>query len=193
MKFASTLAAKNMRRRPVRTAAMILLAAFLAFSVLAGSLIVASLQNGLKSYEDRLGADVVVVPYEARTHGQFESILLQGIPGMFSMSTKDYQKVIGREGIEAAAPQFFLTSASASCCSVSVQIIGFDPELDFTVQPWIRESYEDKLETGDVIVGADLPTDRGAVFNTHARRLPRWKRPARAWIRPFTVPWIPSN
>ena len=179
MKFASTLAARNMRRRPVRTAAMILLAAFLAFSILAGSLIVASLQNGLKSYEDRLGADVVVVPYEARTHGQFESILLQGIPGMFSMSTKDYQKVIEREGIEVAAPQFFLTSASASCCSVSVQIIGFDPELDFTVQPWIRESYEDKLETGDVIVGADLnlPTDREVqFFNTRCKAVAQMEK-----------------
>ena len=91
MKFANTLAAKNMRRRPVRTAAMILLAAFLAFSVFAGSLVVASLQNGLKSYEARLGADIIVVPYEARTHGQFESILLQGIPGMFSMSDVTYR------------------------------------------------------------------------------------------------------
>ena len=108
MKYAKTLAARNMRRRPVRTAAMILLAAFLSFSVFAGSMIVASLQNGLRSYEARLGADVIVVPYEARTHGQFESILLQGIPGMFSMSAEDYEKVLAREGIEKAAPQFFL-------------------------------------------------------------------------------------
>ena len=145
---------------------MILLAAFLAFSVFAGTVIITSLQNGLRSYESRLGADVIVVPYEARSHGQFESILLQGIPGMFSMSAKDYEKVIAREGIGQAAPQFYLTSTSASCCSVSVQIIGFDPEKDFTVQPWIRESYSKTLGTGDVIVGADLnlPADRTLTF-----------------------------
>lgn len=179
MKFANTLAAKNMRRRPVRTAAMILLAAFLAFSVFAGSLVVASLQNGLKSYEARLGADIIVVPYEARTHGQFESILLQGIPGMFSMSEKDYEKILTRKGIEKAAPQFFLASTSASCCSVSVQIIGFDPERDFTVQPWIKESYENKLETGDVIVGSDLnlPADRKLTFfNTPCRAVAQMER-----------------
>lgn len=168
-----------MRRRPVRTAAMILLAAFLAFSVFAGSLVVASLQNGLKSYEARLGADIIVVPYEARTHGQFESILLQGIPGMFSMSEKDYEKILTRKGIEKAAPQFFLASTSASCCSVSVQIIGFDPERDFTVQPWIKESYENKLETGDVIVGSDLnlPADRKLTFfNTPCRAVAQMER-----------------
>ena len=168
-----------MRRRPVRTAAMILLAAFLAFSVFAGSLVVASLQNGLKSYEARLGADIIVVPYEARTHGQFESRLLQGIPGMFSMSEKDYEKILTREGIEKAAPQFFLASTSASCCSVSVQIIGFDPERDFTVQPWIKESYENKLETGDVIVGSDLnlPADRKLTFfNTPCRAVAQMER-----------------
>lgn len=172
MKFERTLALRNMKRRPVRTAAMILLAAFLAFSVFAGSMIVTSLQNGLRSYESRLGADVVVVPYEARMHGKFESILLQGIPGMFSMSPKDYQKILQTEGIEKAAPQFYLASASASCCSVSVQIIGFDPEKDFTVQPWIKESYSDTLGTGDVIVGSqlNLPTDRSLqFFNTKCR------------------------
>ena len=179
MKYAKTLAARNMRRRPARTAAMILLAAFLSFSVFAGSMIVASLQNGLRSYEARLGADVIVVPYEARTHGQFESILLQGIPGMFSMSAKDYEKVLAREGIEKAAPQFFLASTSASCCSVSVQIIGFDPALDFTVQPWIRESYDGSLGTGDVIVGADLnlPADRKLTFfNTPCRAVAQMER-----------------
>ena len=166
MKFERTLAVKNMRRRPVRTAAMILIAAFLAFSVFAGTMIVTSLQNGLRSYESRLGADVVVVPYEARMHGQFESILLQGIPGMFSMKQADYEKICATQGVEKSAPQFYLASASASCCSVSVQIIGFDPEKDFTVQPWIRESYSDTLGTGDVIVGSKLtiPASRTLTF-----------------------------
>ena len=172
MNFAYTLALKNMRRRPVRTAAMILLAAFLSFSVFAGSIIVASLQNGLASYESRLGADVIAVPYEARMHGQFESILLQGIPGQFSMSAKDYEKVCACEGIAQSAPQFFLASTSASCCSVSVQIIGFDPARDFTVQPWVREVYADTLGKGDVIVGSqlNLPPDKSLTFfNTKCR------------------------
>lgn len=164
MKFANALSLKNMKRKPARTAALILLAAFLSLSIFGGSVIITSLQNGLRSYESRLGADIVAVPYEARTKGTFESILLQGIPGTFYMDDQYYQKIRTIEGVETAAPQFYLASATASCCSVAVQIIGFDPELDFTVQPWIRESYADKLGDGDVIIGCKLTPPKNGIL-----------------------------
>ncbi len=156
MKFERQLARRNLSRRPVRTAALILLAAFLSFSVFVGSMIVLSLQNGLESYESRLGADIVVVPYEARSHGTLESILLQGIPGYFYMDETYLDQVRAISGVESASPQFYLASASAGCCSVAVQIIGFDPDTDFSIQPWIRESYSRDLGDGDVIVGSGI-------------------------------------
>ncbi len=156
MKFERTLSLKNLRRRPARTAALALLTAFLSLSVFAGSVIVSSLRSGLSSYGDRLGADIVAVPYQATTKKQFESILLQGIPGTFYMDGQYYDKICGIDGVELAAPQFYLASTSAGCCSVPVQIIGFDPALDFTVQPWIRDSYSTELGDGDVIIGSDL-------------------------------------
>lgn len=156
MKFERQLARRNLSRKPVRTAALILLAAFLSFSVFAGSMIVLSLQNGLESYESRLGADIVVVPYEARSHGTLESILLQGIPGYFYMDETYLDQVRAISGVESASPQFYLASASAGCCSVAVQIIGFDPDTDFSIQPWIRESYSRDLGDGDVIVGSGI-------------------------------------
>jgi len=93
-----------------------------------------SLQNGLTSYEARLGADIIIVPNQARSHGSIESILLQGIPGYFYMDDSILEKARNTEGVEIATPQFYLASASAGCCSVSVQVIGFDPETDFIVQ-----------------------------------------------------------
>ena len=83
-----------------------------------------------------------------------------------------YHKIEGIDGVELAAPQFYLASTSAGCCSVPVQIIGFDPALDFTVQPWIRESYTSSLGDGDIIVGSDLtvPKDGTLTFyNTPCR------------------------
>ena len=35
-------------------------------------------------------------------------------------------------------------------------IIGFDPESDFTVQPWITEQYSKSLDRGQIIVGSDI-------------------------------------
>ena len=166
MKLTRKIALRNLRRRPARAAALLLIAAFLALSVFGGSILVMSLQNGLKSYEARLGADIVVMPYEARTKGAFESILLQGIPGTFYMDKTEYDKIVRTNGVEAAAPQFFLASSSSGCCSAAVQLIGFDPEKDFTVQPWIRERYSGTLGKGDLIVGSELtvPKDRKLTF-----------------------------
>lgn len=156
MRFERMLARRNLARKPVRSAALILLAAFLSFSIFAGSMVVMSLQNGLTSYESRLGADIVVVPSQARSHGTLESILLQGIPGYFYMDTDYLEKVRDIEGVEIASPQFFLASASAGCCSVAVQLIGFDPDTDFSIQPWIRESFGGSLKDGDIIVGSNI-------------------------------------
>ncbi len=166
MKFANNLAWKNMKRKPGRTIALILLAAFLAFSVFGGSLVVMSLQNGLTSYEARLGADIIVVPNQARSHGSIESILLQGIPGYFYMDDSVLEKARNTEGVEIATPQFYLASASSGCCSVSVQVIGFDPETDFTIKPWIQKNYSGTIGDGDLLVGSAIavPSNRKLTF-----------------------------
>ena len=166
MKFERELSLKNLKRKPARTAAMVALSAFLSFSILGGSLVVLSLRNGLQSYEARLGADVVVVPNQARSHGTVESILLQGIPGYFYMDESLFEKISAREGVEVASPQFFLASASAGCCSVPVQLIGFDPATDFTIQPWIRESYGGSIGDFDLLVGSniEIPANRTLTF-----------------------------
>ena len=166
MKFAKELALRNMKRKPVRTAALIILAAFLAFSVFAGTMIVMSLQRGLESYGTRLGADIVAVPYEAQTKGSLDSIMLQGIPGYFYMDSQYFEKIKNTPGVAAATPQFYLASASAGCCSIPVQIIGFDPETDFAIQPWISQSYSGTVGDGDIIVGSDIsvPVNRQLKF-----------------------------
>ena len=157
MKFIFALARKNLIKKPYRTLAMILLAALAAFTVFAGSIVVLSLNNGLKSYGERLGADVMVVPSEARTSGSFDDILLQGITGNYYITEAQLNRALsGVEGIEKVSTQFYLASVTASCCSSKLQIIGFDPETDFTVQPWIRERYSESLGDGDIIVGADI-------------------------------------
>lgn len=166
MKFEKELSLKNLKRKPARTAALVILSAFLSFSIFGGSLLVLSLQNGLESYEARLGADIIVVPNQARSHGTVDAILLQGIPGYFYMDESYLEKIAAREGVEAASPQFFLASASAGCCSVAVQIIGFDPETDFSIQPWIHESYSGAVGDGDLIVGSsiEVPSNHKLVF-----------------------------
>ena len=133
-----------------------LLSAFLCFAVLGGSLFISGLKSGLNSLQTRLGADIMVVPKEAASKSRLEDIVLQGNPGYFYMDRSVMDKLGTMEGIARMSPQFFLATASASCCSAAVQIIGFDPETDFTIQPWVTSTYQDELGYMEVLVGNDL-------------------------------------
>lgn len=166
MRFAFDTAIKNIKKKPFRAAAMVILVLFLSFTVFTGAFTVISLQRGLDSYQLRLGADIVVIPNSAKGHGSVDDILLQGITGNYYMAGKEVEKVRAIEGISEITTQFFLTSAKTSCCSVKVQIIGFDPDTDFSIQPWISESYADRVADGDIIAGSSItvPADRTITF-----------------------------
>lgn len=152
----NSLPFKNLIKRPARSTALLVLAAFLAFSVCAGTLVISSLRSGLGSLQDRLGADIMVVPYEAATKSDLEDIVLQGNTGYFYMDSKYYDQVAAIDGVGQISAQYFLASTSSGCCSIPVQIIGYDPETDFTISPWIKKSGGNELQDMDVVVGNDL-------------------------------------
>ncbi|MBR2576068.1 MAG: ABC transporter permease, partial [Firmicutes bacterium] len=79
------LPVKNLLRKSGRTTALLILVILLSVSMMGGTLTVTSLQSGLASLETRLGADIIVVPDEAKSKKDLESILLDGVPGYFYM------------------------------------------------------------------------------------------------------------
>ena len=164
----NSISYRNLARKPGRTAALMLLSIFLCFASLAGSLFVSGLKSGLESLETRLGADIMVVPYEASSKGTLSDIILQGNPGYFYMDDSIVEKVAGIEGIGQMSSQFYLASTSSGCCSVSVQIIGFDPETDFSITPWVKNTYKGELGYMEVLVGNELnafPGDTLTFYN----------------------------
>ena len=146
----------SLRRHPGRTAGLVALVALLCVVVFGGSLVISSLRKGLDSLESRMGADIIVAPKSASTTHDLEAILLDGVPGYFYMDKSYVDKVAARDGVQAVSPQYFLTTVKAGCCSMPVQIIGIDPQTDFTIQPWIDHSYGHELGDGDVAVGANI-------------------------------------
>ncbi|MDO4615609.1 MAG: ABC transporter permease [Lachnospiraceae bacterium] len=156
MSIRNSIAYRNCARRPGRSAALILLSFLLSFSVLGGLLVILGLQSGLNSLKTRLGADIMVVPYEATSKGELNSMILQGNPGYFYMDSSLAEKTKSRDGIEAVSEQFYLASTSSSCCSYKVQIIGYDPESDFTISPWVQLSDQGTLADNEVYVGSTL-------------------------------------
>ena len=172
MKSINGLSFRNIIKKPVRSAALIIIAAFLAFSAFGGSVMVMSLSGGLNSLSARLGADIVVVPYSATSKVSYDSIIIQGQPGQFYMDSKYYDEIKEEiSGIGKITAQFYLASTKASCCPSRLQIIGFDPETDFSVQPWIEKSYSDKLGLYDTVVGSDVTPNTDMTIEIYGKTL----------------------
>ena len=165
-----SLTVKNLTRRPGRTLALTLLTAFLALAVFGGSVVVLSLRSGLNSLEARLGADIILVPSEAQSKVSFQNMFLQGTTGAFYMDASVLDQALEVEGVEKAAPQTFLASLKADCCSIKIQVIGIDPKRDFTVQPWIARSLTNGLNDMDVAVGCKVEADVGEILRIYDQR-----------------------
>ncbi|MDR0887673.1 MAG: ABC transporter permease [Candidatus Methanoplasma sp.] len=149
------LSIRNLNGKPFRTAGLIIIVATLAFTLSFGSVLVQSLENGASNVEERIGADLLVVPIGSESKA--EAVLLKGEPSTFYMDKAVLDKVLTVKGVAQASPQFYLMSISDDpCCDYPVQMIAFDPKTDFTIAPWIAQTYGGEISTGDIIVGSEI-------------------------------------
>ncbi|MDR2094528.1 MAG: ABC transporter permease [Treponema sp.] len=148
------LSLKNLKNKRERTLYLAAVVSILAFILFGGAILAASLQTGMESMNKRLGADILVVPdgYAAKAR----AVLLRGEPNYFYFDKAVAEKVSQTDGVACASPQFFLSSLSEACCDSQVQLIGFDPETDFVIQPWIAESSQKKIGDGEIVIGSAI-------------------------------------
>jgi putative ABC transport system permease protein len=83
-------------------------------------------------------------------------MILQGNPGYFYMGESVLDKLSTMEGIGQLSAQFYLASTSSGCCDYKVQIIGYDPDTDFTIGPWLKDNYSGTVSDYEIIVGNQL-------------------------------------
>lgn len=148
------LAKRNIKNKPARSYGLMALTGILCFILFFGSFMIYSLKRGISSLSDRMGADIIVVPegYDSKVTGA----ILRGEPNSFFFDKSVEERVEKTEGVEKAAPQLFLATLSASCCSFPIQIIGIDFDRDFTVVPWLEKQAQLPLKDGEVIVGSNV-------------------------------------
>jgi putative ABC transport system permease protein len=98
----------------------------------------------------------MVVPHEATTKSTLSDMILQGNPGYFYMSDSIADKLGSYDGVAQISSQFYLASTSSGCCDYKVQIIGYDPDTDFTITPWLSDNYSGKVGDYEIVVGNQL-------------------------------------
>ncbi|WIK63893.1 ABC transporter permease [Gleimia hominis] len=156
------LAVQNLRQAGLRTGVLTTVVAILTFVFYAGSLMSLNLYSGLTNLQNRMGADLMIVPKDARD--QAEQVMLEGGPQTFYFDTDVLEQIKSVAGVEEATAQTFIASLNLGCCAAKVQIIGFDPQTDFVIQPWIKTAYSGNLKDGELIVGSNVhPSSDGKI------------------------------
>lgn len=164
------LAKKNLKRKPFRTTALIISIALASGLLFAGAISMKSVLTSIRLGAERLGADLMVVPegYEEKAR----STLIAGKPSVFYMSGEVLDKVRKIKGVNQTSPQLFIKSTSYPCCTyVDVLLVAFEPETDFTVKPWLKETIKRELGKDEVIIGASIPVSTGEKMLFYGKEL----------------------
>ncbi|MCP4676128.1 MAG: ABC transporter permease [Deltaproteobacteria bacterium] len=156
-----SLVGRNLLRRPFRTIVLVICVAMVIGMQIAATLLDRASRNGLEIGLNRLGADLVIVP-RGFEEAMFES-LMRGEAGLFYMDAGLEQKIAQFDFVKKTTSQIFVQSLSgASCCSVwSVFLVGFEPETDFTVRPWLNENQNRGVGDDDILVGMAIEAEPG--------------------------------
>jgi putative ABC transport system permease protein len=155
------LAFKSISGNSFRSGVVALCAMLVAAFAVFVTLVMRGAETSLRLAIDRLGADIVVVP--TGSEAKIESALLMGIPARFWMPEENLQKIAAIQGIETVSPQLYLaTLTGASCCSVAdMFMIAYDPQTDFTIQPWLKQEIGENLRLGEVVGGNFISATEG--------------------------------
>jgi putative ABC transport system permease protein len=154
------LALKNLRRKLTRTWLLLAIVAVVSCTLFTATLALKSVDNAVTIGAQRLGADILVVPRHAESKAK--TALLSGEPTHFLMDLAILNRVRQTEGVRNASPQLFIKPTAFTCCyNVDVFLIGFDPQSDFTVKPWLEQRLNRRLSAREVIVGGEVPAAPG--------------------------------
>jgi putative ABC transport system permease protein len=149
----TALAVQNLGRRKGRTSLLIAAVAISSAVAFAGIVVMRSISASMEVGLSRIGADLMVVPQ--RTLTNISTALLTVEPTDQTIPADTIERA-GLAGIASASAQrIFRTDKSGfGGQGELVDLIGFEPNDDFTVQPWLAERLGRAMQPADVIVGA---------------------------------------
>lgn len=160
----------NLRRKPFRTTALVIVVTMLTVAFYGGSLLSMNLEAGLNSMQERMGADLMVTPQN--TKNEAEALLTNGGSSTFYFTNDIENEVSKADGIDEITAQTYISSLAAACCDDKVQIIGFNPQTDFVITPWIGSQFDGVLEDGQIIAGASINVSGNNTVKLYGHEFP---------------------
>ena len=140
---------RNMRAHPVRTVILLLLVLAQAACAYGGLTLMRNMRQALSLADARLGADILVYPGAAMSRISADSLLMQGTPVEVWKPRSTLDRMSDCDGIEAVSHQLYIRDEQ-------IWIVGFEPETDFAIRPWIVGNQEVSLPDGSVWAGCKV-------------------------------------
>ena len=113
--------------------------------------------QGLALSRERLGADALLIPKYASASGS--DLLFTALPENIYMEAQTLDQAAKLPGVAAATPQFYNQTLDLSCCDTGTtrRIVGYDPDTDFILTPYLEEGGKQTAEGDDLILGSNYP------------------------------------
>jgi putative ABC transport system permease protein len=150
----SSIAFKNVRRKPLRTGILVMSVILLVCVCVFALSFIFRVDRSIRKMTDRLGADILIVP--AGSRGAAEEVLLENKVKSFYMDKTVVSRLQQIEGIDKLTHQTYLVTLSSLCCSVpEAVVVAFNQDTDFILGPWLTHKIGRKLGRGEAIAGKE--------------------------------------
>ena len=160
----------TIRAHPVRSIIIAVLALAQAACVFGGFILVGAMRAELTLAERRLGADLVVYPTTCLNQVEKKRLLMLGTPVGCHQRRSALARMSSNEDIAAVSYQLYVSETLAD--GTTRWIVGFEPETDFALSPWIAEGEGSSLPRGSVLVGSAVPGADGQSLSVFGRERP---------------------
>ena len=160
----------TIRAHPIRSLIIAVLALAQAACVFGGLILVGAMRAELTLAERRLGADLVVYPTTCLNQVEKKRLLMLGTPVGCHQPRSALARMSSNEDIAAVSYQLYVSETLAD--GSTRWIVGFEPETDFALSPWIAEGEGTSLPRGSVLVGSAVPGADGQSLSVFGRERP---------------------
>ncbi len=158
---------KSLQHRKLQSLAIAISVAVGVAIIFAIAAIYQGVNAGMELSKQRMGADIVVIPDGVTME---PSLYLFGGATVNTYMPKETVDILKKlPGVTKATPQFFTHTLTADCHDIgtSNRMLGYDPESDWILQPWLKKINKARLADDEVILGAKVPTwtqDKISIF-----------------------------
>ena len=143
----------NIARRRTQSALTVTITALtvLVFVMVLG--VFQTVNQGLALSRERLGADAILMPKYSNAKG--DDLLFTAIPENIYMPIEVVEQAKQLDGVAAMSPQFYCQTLALGCCDPGeeARIVGYEPETDFILKPYLDEEHQNGINDTQVIVG----------------------------------------